>query len=171
LLGRVLAYFLYYAAALGLGSLQNLFLLYIVLFSISFFAFVLAFTAIDLQALPARISPRLPRRGMTVFMFVAGLGTAFIWLSDAVSALIANRPPIALGPYTTVVTYTIDVGIIAPAALLAGILLLRPLGYLLTATLTIMLAQIGVMVIARPLCNSSACKTGPGGWLGRWQPG
>ena len=46
-------------------------------------------------------------------------------------------------------TYTLDVGIIVPAALLAGFLLLRcaPVGYLLAAILTIMLALVGVMVI------------------------
>lgn len=171
LLAGVLAYLLYYAAALGLGvAYNNLFLVYIALFSASFFAFVLAFAAIDLEALPARISPRLPRRGMAVFMFVAGLGTAFIWLSDAVSALIAGRPPAALGPYTTVVTYTIDVGIIAPAALLAGIMLLRraPPGYLLTAILTIMLAQIGVMVIAQTIMQLSAgVQLSPGELVGK----
>jgi hypothetical protein len=155
----VLAYLLYYAAARGLGTAYNsLFLVYIALFSTSFFSFVLAFTAINLQTLPTHISPRLPRVGMAIFMFVAGLGTAFIWLSDAVNALTTNQIPAALGPDTTVVTYTIDVGIIAPTALLAGILLLRraPLGYLLTAILTTMLAEIGIMVIWQTIMQVNA---------------
>lgn len=145
-----LAYILYYAAARGFGTSYNdLFLVYIASFSISFFSFVLAFTAIDLQTFTTRISSRLPRVGLAVFMFIAGLGTAFIWLSDALNALITNSIPAALGPDTTVVTYTIDVGIIAPTALLAGILLLRraPLGYLLTSVLTMMLAEVGIMVV------------------------
>ncbi len=99
------------------------------------------------NSLPGSISPRLPRREMAIFMFVVGLGTAFIWLSDVVSALIAGQAPQALGPYTTAVTYMLDIGIITPAVLLSGALLLRrqPLGYLLTATLTILLAQIGLI--------------------------
>ena len=159
LMTGVLAFILYYGTSLGLATAYNtLFLVYLALFSASFFAFVLAFTAIDLQTLPDRISPRLPRRGMAVFMIIAGLGTGFIWLSDAVSALIANQAPAALGPYTTVVTYVLDVGIIAVAALLAGILLLRraPLGYLLTAVLTIMLALVGVMVVFQTVMQLSA---------------
>jgi hypothetical protein len=109
-------------------------------------------------ALPTRVPPHLSRRGMAVFVFVAGLGTAFIWLSDAFSALIANQAPAVLGPYTTVVTYTIDVGIIAPAALLASILLFRnrPLGYLLAGILTIMLAQVGAMVVLQTVMQLNA---------------
>jgi hypothetical protein len=159
LLAGALAYLFYYGASRGLGTAYNsLFLIYIALFAATFFAFVLALTAFDLPALPERISPRLPRRGLAVFVFVAGLGTAFIWLSDAVAALLENRAPDALGTHTTVTTYTLDVGIIVPAALLAGILLLRraPLGYLLSAVLTIMLALIGLMVIWQTIVQVNA---------------
>jgi hypothetical protein len=159
LLAGTLAYFLYYGASLGLATAYNsLFLVYLGLFSASFFSFVLVLTAFDLQALPGHISTRLPRRGIAVFMFVAGLGTGFIWLSDAVSALLGNTPPTALGPYTTLVTYLLDVGIIMPSAILAGILLLRRagLGYLLSAVLTIMLALVGAMVIVSTVMQLSA---------------
>lgn len=152
LLVSVLAYYLYYGASLGLiVAHNNLYLLYLALFSSSFFAFVLAFTAVDLPSLPTRFSPRLPRVGMAVFMFVVGIGMGFIWLSDVVNALTTNGVPVALGVNISLVTYTLDVGIIAPTALLAGILLLRriPLGYLLTGMLTLMLALVGAMVIGQ----------------------
>ena len=52
LLTGILAYFLYYGASLGLGTAYNrLFLVYIALFSASFYAFILAFTAFDLDSL------------------------------------------------------------------------------------------------------------------------
>ena len=61
LLTGALAYFLYYGASLGLGTAYNrLFLVYIALFSASFYAFILAFTAFDLDSLAERISPRVP---------------------------------------------------------------------------------------------------------------
>ena len=83
LLTGVLAYFLYYGASLGLGTAYNrLFLVYIALFSASFYAFILAFTAFDLGSLAERISPHFPRRGAAIFMIVVGLGLALIWLSD-----------------------------------------------------------------------------------------
>jgi len=159
LLAGALAYLLYYGASLGLATAYNpMFLVYLGLFSASFFALVLILTSIDLNALPGRFSHHLSRGGIAIFMFVAGLGTGFIWLSDAVSALVANRAPAALGPYTTLVTYTLDVGIIMPAALMAGILLLRRsgLGYLLSAVLTMMLTLVGAMVIMQTVVQLSA---------------
>jgi hypothetical protein len=152
LLVSVLAYYLYYGASLGLVvAYNNLYLVYLALFSASFFAFLLALTAIDLPLLPACFSPRLPHRGIAIFMFVVGTGVALIWLSDVISALTTNGVPDALGSHIALVTYTLDVGIIAPACFLAGILILRraPLGYLLTGLLTIMLALIGAMVIGQ----------------------
>ena len=152
LLASVLAYYFYYAASLTLVvAYNNLYLVYLTLFSASFFALVLSLMSIDITSLPARFSPRLPRRGLAIFMFVVGIGVAFIWLSDVINALVTNGVPEALGSHTALVTYTLDVGIIAPACLLAGILLLRraPLGYLLTGILTIMLVLIGAMVISQ----------------------
>jgi hypothetical protein len=152
LLASVLAYYLYYAASLGLVvSYNNLYLVYLALFSASFFAFLLALMAFRLPSLPARFSPRLPLRGMAIFMFIVGVGVAFIWLSDVVNALTTNGVPEALGSHIALVTYTLDVGIIAPACIVSGILLLRraSLGYLLTGLLTILLALVGAMVIGQ----------------------
>jgi len=152
LLVSALAYYLYYGASLGfVVAYNNLYLVYLALFSASFFAFVLALTAINLPSLPARFSPRLPRRGMAIFMFVVGVGVAFIWLSDVINALTTNGVPQALGSHIALVTYTLDVGIIAPACILAGILILRraPLGYLLTGVMTMLLALVGAMVIGQ----------------------
>jgi hypothetical protein len=152
LLASALAYDLYYGASLGLVvAYNNLYLVYLALFSASFFAFILSLTMFDLPTLPSRISPRLPRRGMAIFMFVVGMGMAFIWLSDVINALNTGSVPQALGVNISLITYTLDVGTIAPSALLAGYLMLRraPIGYVLTGVLTIMLTLIGAMVIGQ----------------------
>ncbi len=159
LLTGTLAYFLYYGASLGLGIAYNrLFLVYIALFSACFYAFALILTSYDLAALSRQASDHLPRRGMAVFMFIVGIGLALIWLSDAVAALLGNLVPTVLGPYTTVVTYTLDVGIIAVACILAGVQLWRraPFGIVLFATLSIMLILVGAMVVGQTLMQLSA---------------
>ena len=170
LLASALAYYLYYGASLGLiVAYNNLYLVYLALFSVSFFAFVLSFTIFDLPTLPDRISSRLPRHGMAIFMFVVGIGMAFIWLSDVIHALLTGGVPGALGANISLITYTIDVGIIAPAALLAGYQLLKgaPLGYLLTGVLTILLALVGVMVIAQTIMQLSiGVELSPGQLVG-----
>jgi hypothetical protein len=175
LLASALAYYLYYGASLGLVvAYNNLYLVYLALFSASFFAFLLSLTMFDLPTLPSRFSPRLPGRGMAIFMFVVGIGMAFIWLSDVINALNTGGVPQALGVNVSLITYTLDVGIIAPAALLAGFLLLRraPTGYLLTGVLTILLALIGAMVIGQTVMQLSiGVELSPGqmiGMVGTW---
>jgi len=165
LLTGVLVCFLYNAASLALGAAYNdLFLLYVVYFSASLYAFVLAFTSIDLEALPAHVAPRLPRRGIAVFMFIAGLSPC-VWLIESVAALVQGQAPQNLASYTTSVTTVLDVGIITPAAFLAGLLLFRrrPLGYLLATTLLILLTLIGLVVVGQTVMqtlNGIALSTG-----------
>lgn len=154
LLASALAYYLYYSASLALiAAYNNLYLVYLALFSTSFFGFVLALSAIELPSLPGRFASGLPRRGLAIFMFVVGIGVAFIWLSDVVTAVTTNGVPEALGANISLITYTIDVGIIVPACILAGFLLLRgaPVGYLLTGVLTILLTLVGAMVVAQTI--------------------
>jgi hypothetical protein len=171
LLASTLSYYLYYGASLGLVvAYNNLYLVYLALFAASFFAFIMSMMMFDLQALPARFSPRLPARGMAIFMFIIGVGMGFIWLSDVVNALNTNGVPQALGANISLITYTLDVGIIAPSALLAGALLLRraPMGYLLTGILTILLTQIGVMVIGQTVMQLNiGVELSPGEMIGK----
>lgn len=151
LLTGTLAYFLYIGASLTFSAAFNrLFLVYTALFSASLFALIAAITTIDTQALPGLISPRLPHRAMAVFMFVAGLGTFLLWLSELVGPILQGGTPENLGPYTTMFTYGLDSATITPAAVLVGIYLLRrkALGYLLAPPLLILCILNGLNVLA-----------------------
>jgi hypothetical protein len=152
-LTSILAYFLYNSASLALGAAYNyLLLVYIACFSLSFFAFVMAFSAIDLQILAANTSPKLPRLGIAIFMFLSGLSLS-IWFLDIFAALSQGTVPPNLGPYTTEATYTLDLGIIFPSAFLAGILILRraPLGTLLASVLMTLNISIGLVVASQSI--------------------
>ena len=154
LLAGSLAYFLYYAASLALSSAFNsLFLLYILYFSGSLFAFILACSSIDLPSLPQRLAARVPWRATAVFLFIVGSMTALLWLSDVLPALASGQPPAVMGAYTTMVTYVLDLGIIAPVTLVSAVLMLRrsPLGFLGAATMLILLVQVGVTVIGQTI--------------------
>jgi hypothetical protein len=158
LLTSLLSFFLYYAASTAFGvAYNNLFLIYIASFSTSLFAFVLAFRSIDLHMLSSTISSRLPRKGIAWLLFIAALAVMFAWLSDIIIGLLQGQPP-AIASYTTEVTYVIDLGVIAPAAILAGILLLRrsPAGYILSPILLVNLAIIGLIVTSQSIAQSLA---------------
>ena len=152
LLTGTLGYFLYNYASMALGAAYNeLFLVYIVLFSASLFAFVLAFTSFDLPAVPSHFSPRLPRRAIAAYLFAVGALLTTVWLGDIVGAIRSGRPPQVLASNTTVVTYVLDLGVIAPVAFLAGVLLWRraPLGYLLASTMLAVNLTIGTALMAQ----------------------
>jgi len=148
LLVGVLSFYVYNAASLALGvAYNNLFLVYVAYFSTSLFAFILVINSIDGQVLANRVGPGFPHTGAAVLMFVAGLALLVAWLGDILAALATGGVP-DIGSYTTEVTYVIDLGIIAPLTVLAGIQVLRrrAMGYRLALVIMILLAIVGVMV-------------------------
>ena len=151
-----LSFFLYNSISMAFGAAYNpLFLAYTAFFSASLFAFILAFTAFDLPGLPGYFSSRFPHRGIGVFQLVTGGVLILVWLSDLVGAIGPGKAPALLGSYTTMVTYAMDLGVIAPLLLLSGILLLRraPLGYLLAAPMLFLNLIIGLVIIAQTIAQ------------------
>ncbi len=175
LLTGVLSVFLYNGASMAFGAAyNNLFLVYTALLGLSFFAFVLAFTSIDLKSLSRHISRRLPARGIAVFLFIAGLAPLALWLGDVLGALSQGRVPELLGSYTTMFTYAIDLGIIVPVVYLAGVLVLRrtPLGILLAFVMLVLLTAVGFGAVSSTFFQLNLGITfSPGqfiGLIGSW---
>jgi hypothetical protein len=160
LLLGALAYFLYDYASLAMGAAYNsLFLVYLVLFSASLFAFAGLFVALLTPDLPAHFSPALPRRAIAIFLFVAGTAHLAVWFGlSLLPALLQGKPPAELASYTTLITHVLDLGVIMPAEFLGGILLLRraPLGYLLAATILVLAWTIGTTVLAASVVQLQA---------------
>lgn len=161
LLLGTLGWFLYaYAGyALGTNAYNELFLVYVILFSASLFAFVAMFRALERAVRERDAVGRHP--GVGIFMLVSGVATLGIWLVDPLTALIAGRPPAALGPYTTLFTYAVDLAIIVPAAVIAGVLLLRrvPLGIVVAAPLLVLEAMLAPMIAAQTVSHLAAGVT------------
>ncbi len=140
-------FFLYNYASMAFGAAYNaLFVVYVALFSASLFAFVLAFTAIDLARLPAHILPGMPHRGLAIFMFATGAVFILVWLVMGILLpLSQGQLPGELATYTTLVTHVLDLGVLLPTAFLAGVLLWRrrPLGYPLAMTMLV----LGIFIV------------------------
>ncbi len=160
LLVGTLAYFFYVYASYALGTVayNELFLVYVALFSASLFAFILAFRSVYPGVLSSRFSVRMPRRGLAAFMFVSGLVTLFVWGEPLVSALVSGGPPERMDTYTTPVTYALDLAIITPAVFLVGVLVLRrdPLGYLIAFSLLVVEAMLAPVITAQTVSQVSA---------------
>ncbi|HSL29919.1 MAG TPA: hypothetical protein VK900_12020 [Anaerolineales bacterium] len=152
LLTGALCYFLYNYLSMGFGAAyNNLFLAYTLIFSASLFGLILALLSFDLKTFPAHFRAGLPRQGIGIFLIVSGIILSLIWLVlSIIPALFAGEAPSEAYYYTTFTTGIIDIGIIAPALILGGVLIRRgsPFGYLLASTLLIFTCILGANLTA-----------------------
>lgn len=159
LLTGVLSYFLYYAASMAFGvQYNNLLLVYTAMLTSSLSAFVIALESTDAGTLDQIVNARLPRHAIGRFLVFAGVVLVGVWLSGLLPALLTNTAPNVIGHYTTIITYPIDLGIIAPACIVTGILLLRrrPLAMLFISPLLVLCSLIGIVVIAQTIFQVNA---------------
>ena len=136
LLTGTLGFFLYtYMSMCMLTAYNGLFLIYVALFGLSLYAFALSLMAIDVAALPAHFSPRLPRGQIATVLFLVGGFLTLAWLGRVVPELLSPQTPPTLENTTTRVIQAMDLVLIAPLAVLGGLLLLRrhAWGYLLAS--------------------------------------
>ena len=147
LLTGVLAYFLYNYTSMGFGTAYNdFFLAYTLIFSASLFGLILALLSFDLKTLPSHFATGLPRNGIGMFLIISGVIVSLIWLVLSIlPALFASKAPPEAYYYTTFTTGIIDIGIVAPALILSGVLIRRgtSLGYLLASTMLIFTCILG----------------------------
>ena len=147
LLAGALGYFLYTYTSLGFGAAyNNLFLVYILIFSGSLFGLILALTSFDVPSLPAHFAETLPRRGIGIFLIVSGVILSLIWiLLSILPALLQGKAAPEAYYYTTFMTGIVDIGIVSPALIVAGVLMLRraALGYLLAPTMLVFTCILG----------------------------
>jgi hypothetical protein len=130
-----LGFFLYtYMSMSMLTAYNNFFLIYVALFTLGLYAFILSMLSFNLTDLPRHFSPRLPRRFIAGVLFMVGGFLALAWLGRIGSPLMQGITP-ALENTTTLVIQAMDLTLIAPLAILGGILLWRrsAWGYLLAS--------------------------------------
>jgi hypothetical protein len=139
LLTGTLGFILYTYITMCFGATYNrLFLVYVALFSLSLYAFILSMMSFDLKTLPSHFSEKLPRGWIAGLLFFAAAFLSFAWLGRIAATFAPGNIP-ALENTTSMFIQVMDLGVIAPLCMLAGILLLRrsPWGYLL--------ASVGIM--------------------------
>ena len=135
LLTGTMGFFLYtYLSMSMLTSYNALFLVYVALFTLSLYSFILSMLAYDLADLPRHFATRLPRRAIAVVLFAVGGFLFLAWMGKIVPPLLTNGTP-PLENTTTLVIQALDLALIAPLAILSGIMLLRrsAWGYLLAS--------------------------------------
>lgn len=160
LLAGALTWTLYVYASVSLGTVAytSLFLLHVALFGASLWALIYLILGVDLRALGASLQGGIPRRGLAIFLFASGIITALIWLMEPVAALVTNQQPESLGLSASLVTYALDLAIILPVAIIAGLLVRagRPAGYLFAIPLLALEAMLAPMIVAQTIFQLEA---------------
>lgn len=152
LLAAALSYCLYYAASMAFGAFYNILLLvYTAALGVSLNAFILTVLAVDRQTLTRRIAETMPRKAIGWFLIASGVIVAMVWLSGIIPSLLSGEAPDVAGHYTTIITYPLDLGLIAPYAVIVGVLVLRraPIGFIFAAPMLVLCALIGLVVAAQ----------------------
>jgi hypothetical protein len=118
-----------------LASYNVLFLVYVALFILSLYAFILSMLGFDLADLPCHFSDNFQRGQVATILFLVGGFLTLAWIGRIVPEMLQPQIPAALDNTTTRVIQAMDLTLIAPLAILAGILLLRrnAWGYLLAS--------------------------------------
>jgi hypothetical protein len=148
ILAGTLGFILYTYISMCFGTQYNqLFLVYVALFSLSLFAFTLTMMSIDLPTLPGHFSEKLPRGWIAGFLFLAAAFLLFAWLGRIAATFAPGAVP-ALENTSSMFIQAMDLGLIVPACVLSGVLLLRrsAWGYLLTSVGLAKFVTLGISV-------------------------
>jgi hypothetical protein len=135
ILTGTLGFILYTYITMCFGAAYNrLFLIYVALFSLSLYAFILSMMSFNMKTLPAYFSEKLPRRWIAGLLFFAAAFLAFAWLGRIAATFAPGAIP-ALENTTSMFIQAMDLALIVPLCMLAGVLLLRrsPWGFLLAS--------------------------------------
>ncbi len=150
----MLGYFLYtYASYAFLWNYNDLFIVYVSIMSLSFFAFVIKMTSFDLSSFKTHFKAPFKAKSILGFQWLVIIMVGLLWLSKLAPTWVSSGPPQGLEHYTTLVIQALDLGFIIPTALISALSLAgrRPLGYLLSSIILIkgiaLLSSITAMAI------------------------
>lgn len=143
-----------YAFSVQLGPL---FLVYVAVLGLSVYALAGGISSLDPTRVQEAFSGRAPTTLTGGFLVAIGAGFYLLWLSEAVPAMLADGTPEFLREVglPTNPVHVLDMGLLLPAALLAGVLLIRrrPWGYLLAPAVLggIILLGLGIVAVVAVL--------------------
>ncbi|WCF05932.1 hypothetical protein NDS46_16275 [Paenibacillus thiaminolyticus] len=155
MLAGTLGFFLYtYMSYAMTANYNSLFLVYVWLMTLCLVAFIAVCINITGYGLANCFAEKPKLKFAGIFMLVMGVLVAAMWLGRIVPPLLSGTTPESVEHYTTLIIQAMDLGIVIPAMLVAGILTLKrnPIGYFLAVLLSVktltLLTSITAMMIS-----------------------
>ena len=155
----VISIFTYYSTSLAFGVTYNqLHLIYISLFSASFYGLIIAIRSLDEKKVAEAIENRLPFKGIYIFLSLTGIVVFAAWLPDIINSLVSGHSLEKIEVYTTQITYVLDMGLIAPTSFICLFRLKKRkgMGYIILELLLTLCCAVGIMVPAQTVFQLKA---------------
>jgi hypothetical protein len=157
----VLGYVLYtYTAAAFTYHFNQLFLIYVGLFSLSLFALLSLSVGMDADAAAQAVDASLPRRGFVAFLLVFAAFLAFLWLGQIAASFLTGELPelIVLADTPSNFVYVLDLGVVVPLSLVAAAWLRagRPWGIVLTGAILVKAVTMALALVSMTLFAAHA---------------
>ncbi|WP_342478238.1 hypothetical protein NYE24_05200 [Paenibacillus sp. FSL H7-0350] len=143
LLAGALGYFTYtYASYCFLAMYNDLFLVYVMLFSASLFAFIMVFRSVERDGVSMKT--QLPAVSIGFILLLIAFLIIMLWLGRIAGGWRQGTSPEGLEHYTTLVIQALDLAVLLPVMVLTGVLLVRrqSYGYLLAPVVLVKAATL-----------------------------
>lgn len=141
--------FMFYTA---MGMYNIMFLGYVALFGLSFFALFLSLFSFELSEIPTLFLPKAPANLVGIFLMVNAVLITLMWLGEVVPPLLdGSIYPAGLDHYTTLIVQGFDPGLLLPISFVVGLLLQRKkaTGYLFGTTYILFLSLLMTALTAK----------------------
>jgi len=159
-LAGILNYFLVtYLFYMNMAMYNILFLVYIVLTGMSFFAFVLTLLSIGTDKLPDLFKKTVPVKFIGSFLIANSILIGLLWLSVIIPPLIDKSVyPQSVHHYTTLTVQGFDLSLFLPISFVGGFLLIkrRKFGYLMATVTLVFLPLLMIALIAKIIAMALA---------------
>lgn len=151
ILTGLLAYMLYtYMSYSFLMYYNELFLVYVALMVLSFYAFVISIHLLSKNPVIELLQRNMKTMGLRIFLVAAGIVIALMWLGRIVPTIGTGIAPVGLDHYSTLVIQVLDLGIIVPTCFVICYLLKEKntLGYVLAPVIVVKAVTLVLAVLA-----------------------
>lgn len=138
-----------YSTCLVFGPMNSLFFLYVVCFGLSIFSAFIAVThLLSIIKVPKQLMEK-SLKGTSIFLILAGVLTALIWIALILPVNISGEYGSLLGIKTNEVTYGLDLGVTCPMFIICSIWIFqkKEIGYKVAPILLYLLTGVAILVV------------------------
>ncbi len=158
--GGILLYLMYAYVIYAFDvHFNSLFLVYVAILGLSFYALVGSVIHLHLDRLQSSFSANTKARSVSIFLLLLGVVFYLLWLSEDIPALLTGKIPqsVTAASLPTNPVHVLDLGLYLPAMLITAMLLWRRklLGYLLASPFLVFSILTGTAIFVIFLVMSS----------------